>query len=285
MVWAWGFNWQRINIDGSAIGFNISGRGGDTGQGIGSVSIIDSSISNTPIGVLTNSRTDTSGSPPNIVLDNVVMNNVASPVADDQNKVILGTGGTISLWATGKRYDGGKGSVQTGTVTAPKKSTRLLDSSGKLFYRARPQYENLGTSSFLVATDEGCKNDGTGDNTNAINAFLQKAQAAGQVAYFPAGIYIVGGTVVIPTGSKVQGAAWSQIQGSGFYFNDINNPHVVVQVGNKGDVGSMEIVDMMFTVRGATAGAIVLEWNVHESSQGSGESYSYYSPPLTMSRC
>lgn len=40
MVWDWGFNWQRVEIDGSAIGFNISGRGGDTGQGIGSVSII-----------------------------------------------------------------------------------------------------------------------------------------------------------------------------------------------------------------------------------------------------
>lgn len=40
MVWDWGFNWQRITIDGGAVGFNISGRGGDTGQGIGSVSII-----------------------------------------------------------------------------------------------------------------------------------------------------------------------------------------------------------------------------------------------------
>jgi hypothetical protein len=40
MVWDWGFNWQRVDIQGGAIGFNISGRGGDTGQGIGSVSII-----------------------------------------------------------------------------------------------------------------------------------------------------------------------------------------------------------------------------------------------------
>ena len=40
MVWDWGFNWQGITIDGGAIGFNISGRGGDQLQGIGSVSII-----------------------------------------------------------------------------------------------------------------------------------------------------------------------------------------------------------------------------------------------------
>lgn len=40
MVWDWGFNWQRIEVDGGAIAFNISGRGGDTGQGIGSISLI-----------------------------------------------------------------------------------------------------------------------------------------------------------------------------------------------------------------------------------------------------
>jgi hypothetical protein len=33
----------------------------------------------------------------------------------------------------------------------------------------------------------------------------------------------------------------------------------------------MEIVEMIFSVQGATAGAIVLEWNVHESKQGSGK--------------
>lgn len=44
MVWDWGFNWQRVEIDGGAIGFNISGHGGSTGQGIGSVSIIGKCI-------------------------------------------------------------------------------------------------------------------------------------------------------------------------------------------------------------------------------------------------
>lgn len=81
----------------------------------------------------------------------------------------------------------------------------------------------------------------------------------------------VGSTVHIPTGSRVQGASWSQIQGAGAYFNDIFNPRVVVQVGEKGDRGTMEIVEMMFTVQGGTAGAVVLEWNVHESETGSGK--------------
>jgi len=58
--------------------------------------------------------------------------------------------------------------------------------------------------------------------------------------------------------------------GTGNYFGDVKNPKVVVQVGQPGDAGVLEIVDMLFTVKGATAGAILMEWNVHESTQGSG---------------
>jgi hypothetical protein len=123
----------------------------------------------------------------------------------------------------------------------------------------------------LVATKEGIANDGTGDQTFKINAFLKKAAAASQIAYFPAGIYQVGSTVFIPTGSRIQGSSWSQIQGSGFFFSDIHSPQVMIRVGNPGDVGTMEIVEMLFTVKGATAGAILMEWNVAASSQGSGE--------------
>ena len=41
------------------------------------------------------------------------------------------------------------------------------------------------------------------------------------------------------------------------------------RVGNPGESGVVEISDMMFTTRGPTAGAILMEWNVHESFQGS----------------
>jgi hypothetical protein len=197
------------------------------------------------------------------------MSNVAATVRDVNGDVILGASNRVELWALGKRYSGYEGTTTSGAVEAPKKSTRLLDDDGKLFYRPRPQYENYDAGQFRIATEHGCLNDRTGDNTNAINSFLNEARSAGQIAYFPAGIYRVGGTVLIPAGSRVTGASWSQIQGAGAYFSDVFNPRVVVRVGQKGDVGTMEISDMMFTVQGATAGAIVLEWNVHESSQGS----------------
>lgn len=41
------------------------------------------------------------------------------------------------------------------------------------------------------------------------------------------------------------------------------------QTGNKGEVGTMEIVEMLFSVRGNTAGAILMEWNTAAESQGS----------------
>lgn len=59
--------------------------------------------------------------------------------------------------------------------------------------------------------------------------------------------------------------------GFGSFFSDIKNPQVMIQVGQKGDVGILEMTDLLFTVRGSTAGAILMEWNVHADAQGSGK--------------
>ncbi|VBB82074.1 Putative glucan -beta-glucosidase [Podospora comata] len=264
MIWDWGWNWQQITVNGGGVGFNISGVGGDAGQGIGSVSIIDSKINDVIIGILTNDLP----SSPNIVLDNTVFENVVSPVLAEGNGGTLLRGNT-DLWATGKRYNGSEGSIQTGPVEAPGRGEGLNGDDGKLFVRSRPQYGSRGTDAFLVATTDGkCKNDATGDQAFCINSFLQRALEEDKIAYFPAGVYAVGSTVLIPTGSIVQGSLWSQILGSGYYFSDMKNPKVMVQVGNKGDIGTLEINDMLFSVRGATAGAIMMEWNVAAVSQG-----------------
>ncbi len=263
MVWDWGWNWQRITVNGGSVAFDISGVGGDSGQGIGSVSIIDSTIKDVKVGVLTN----TLAASPNIVLDNTKFENVVSPVKTAGGSTLLS--GNSALWATGKRYNGSEGSTQTGAVTAPGRGKGLNDANGLLYVRSRPQYEKNGADSFLVATkDGGCKNDGTGDQASCINSFLRRAVSSRQIAFFPAGVYAVGSTVNIPTNSVVQGSLWSQILGSGFYFSDAKNPKVMVQVGNKGDVGTMEITEMLFSVRGATAGAVLMEWNVAAVSQG-----------------
>lgn len=65
------------------------------------------------------------------------------------------------------------------------------------------------------------------------------------------------------------GEAWSVIAGSGSAFQDQSNPTVVVKVGNSGDTGVIEITDIIFKTIGSTPGAIVVEWNIAESSAAS----------------
>ncbi|KAK3304991.1 pectin lyase fold/virulence factor [Chaetomium strumarium] len=264
MIWDWGFTWQGIEIHGGAAGFNISGAGGATGQGTGSVSLVDCSVNDVPVGILTSNN---AAKAPNIVLDNTVFSNVDRIIQADGGDTILSE--NSHLWATGKRYNGSVGSSRAGNVEAPAKAKSLLDKNSKLFVPSRPQYETLSADSFLAATtDGGCQNNGTGDQTICLNSFLQKAVAANKIAFFPAGIYTVGRTVMIPTGSRVQGSSWSQIQGARYYSGDMQNPKVMVRDGNRGDVGTMEIVEMLFSVRGGTAGAVLMEWNTAAVDQG-----------------
>jgi glucan 1,3-beta-glucosidase len=54
----------------------------------------------------------------------------------------------------------------------------------------------------------------------------------------------------------------------GASFSDVDNPKPVLQVGQDGDEGSVEISDLMLETRGSAPGAIMIEWNVAGSSPG-----------------
>ncbi|RYP69856.1 hypothetical protein DL771_005867 [Monosporascus sp. 5C6A] len=135
---------------------------------------------------------------------------------------------------------------------------------GGYFYRSKPQY---GGGGLVVATEHGISNDATGDQTSAINALLR--DNVGSTVFFPGGVYLVKGTVEIPVGSKIVGSGWSQIMATGSYFADEFDPKVMARVGQPGDSGVIEISDMLFTTKEGTAGCVLMEWNVHESHQGS----------------
>jgi len=47
------------------------------------------------------------------------------------------------------------------------------------------------------------------------------------------------------------------------------NPRPMLRVGNPGDVGSVEMQDLILTTKGGTAGVVLLEWNVRALGQGS----------------
>lgn len=58
---------------------------------------------------------------------------------------------------------------------------------------------------------------------------LREAAAAGRPVFFPHGHYLVRGTVFIPVGSIIVGELWSQITGTGSFFQDVDSPQPIVR--------------------------------------------------------
>ncbi|GAB1197984.1 hypothetical protein APSETT444_007290 [Aspergillus pseudonomiae] len=265
-IWNWGFTWKNIYVLSCYIAIDATEYSGLGKQGTGSIAVVDSHFDGVPYAI-TVAKQD--NEQPGILLDNLLVENSASVVLISGGDTILeGSTGALYFdsWVSGYRYlpDGSGGRSSGFMSQKPDKPSSLLDGSGAYFRRAKPQYES---ETPVVATDHGVSNDGTGDQSAAINSLL--SGNVGSVIFFPAGVYMVESTVKIPVGSKIIGSGWSQIMGTGSTFEDVENPTVIVQVGDKGDQGVIEITDMLFTVKGATAGAVLMEWNVHESTQGS----------------
>ena len=62
----------------------------------------------------------------------------------------------------------------------------------------------------------------------------------------------------------------------------MNNPHVMVQVGlSGGETGTVEIQDLLFTVQGPTAGAVLVEWNMKATSSGTAAMWGRPRVPLS----
>ena len=147
--------------------------------------------------------------------------------------------------------------------------TNIYNVKPNFFTRHRPKYSELGNTQVLDVKALGAKGDGVTDDTTALNSILSRGSNMSSIVYFPYGVYVIKDTLKIPKNSRILGQAWSQIMATGPKFQDGNNPHVAVKVGQEGDVGIVEIQDMLFTVSGPTAGAVLMEWNLHESTQGS----------------
>lgn len=98
-------------------------------------------------------------------------------------------------------------------------------------------------------------------NTNVNN---------GKVVYFPSGTYVFFKTVKVPPGVKIIGEVWAVIMAGGdSAFQNANNPQPVLQVGEPGQTGDVEITDIIFGSKGAQPGAVLVQWNIKQGSQGS----------------
>lgn len=237
---------------------------------------MDSVIANTPVGVLTSLFKENSTS---FLVRNTGFFNVATAAREDSNGRTLLKGGNevkVDSWGFGLLVNSSSAVstfINGQNIPSANHSASLLASTGyhrpNLFTRRRPKYIDIGHSQILNVKSLGAQGDGVSDDTAVLNNILSRAANMSSIVYFPFGVYIIKDTLNIPVGSRIIGQAWSQLMAAGPKFEDELHPRVMVRVGRPGDVGIMEIQDMMFTVSGSTAGAILMQWNVHQSSQGS----------------
>lgn len=248
--------------------------GGTSDEEVGSVTLFDSSITNTPIGIV--SAWASSGNTPatggSLALENLALNNVPVAIQGPSGTVLSGSSGavTITSWGNGHRYTPNGPQTFQGTINPYTRPASLL-SSGKYYTRSKPQYETLSASSFVSARSSGARGDGSTDDTAALQNAINTAASSGMVLYIDYGVYVVTSTITIPPGAKIVGETYPVILSSGSFFADMSNPQPVVQVGSSsGQSGYVELSDFIVSTRGAQAGAVLIEYNLATSGTPSG---------------
>ncbi|KAI0709449.1 exo-beta-1,3-glucanase [Earliella scabrosa] len=269
-IWNWGWTFQGITINNCNVGFDLL-TGGTTQetQSVGSIAVIDAWVSNTPT-FIRSSQPSVDRLRGALILNNIHLTNVPTAVSVLNGATVLAGGTmTIASWGQGHVYTGTNSSPRftQGSIPAGNKASSLLDSAGRIFGRTRPQYENFALSQIVSVRDQGAKGDGRTDDTAALQAIIDEFSGC-KIIFVDHGTYLITDTLTIPPGTQIVGEVWSVIMGAGSRFRDQNNPHVMVRVGEDGDVGNVEITDIMFATQGPTAGAIVMEWNIHSNVQG-----------------
>lgn len=279
MNWNWVWTFKSVNINNCDIGIDMAN--GEDVQLVGSVLVQDSRILNTRVGISTSfgNVPDTPFTNGTLVIDNVDFTGSDAAVANPSGEVIIPGNTKVASWAQGKGYTSGAGKTNStgidearlrGELPPISKASCLLDAQGSVFERSKPQYEEFPASSFVSVKANGAKGDGKTDDTAAIQAVLDRAAGnANEIVYFDHGAYVVCSTIKVPKNIKITGEMWPLILASGPAFGDEANPVPVFQVGQVGDVGEVELSDLIFATVGPQPGAIMVQWNVRESQQGS----------------
>ena len=283
MNWNWVWNLKSITVNNCGVGVDMSNV--PANQTVGSVLVQDSKFVNTPKGIVT--AFSLSGNTPpagnTLVIDNVDFTGSTDAIVSYTGATILAGGSVVSSWAQGKAYttgDDGTAFAATcasaaasasstaiqGSLTAPPKPAVLMDGS-KIFERSKPQYEGVPSSSFVSVKSAGAKGDGVSDDTAALQKAMDSL-TSDQILYFDHGAYVVTSTIKVPKNIKMTGEIWPLIMASGTAFANQASPAPVFQVGQPGDTGAVEMSDLIFETKGPAPGAIMVEWNVAETSQG-----------------
>ncbi|PVH70347.1 glycoside hydrolase family 55 protein [Cadophora sp. DSE1049] len=131
------------------------------------------------------------------------------------------------------------------------------------------RYGDLPSSQFISMKQNGVKGDGDTDDTRAFQGVIDRYAGTSNVIFVDAGSYILTDTIRIPPGTRIVGELWAQLVARGPKFSDDSQPRPMLQIGTKGQVGSVEIQDLLFTNVGPTKGLITVEWNLEADKPGS----------------
>jgi glucan 1,3-beta-glucosidase len=269
-IWDWGWTYKSVSINNCTVGLNMSS-GGPSAQSVGSVTFIDSSISNTGIGILTahgpNSQPSTAGS---LVLENVIFNNVNIAIQGDyptaNTTALAGGSFTVAGWAEGHTYTPNGPNDVEGNLAPNSRPASLVQGDGKFYERSKPQYEQYPLGAFVSARSLGATGNGRTDDTAALQRAVLAARAQNKILFVDHGDYLVSRTIYIPAGSRIVGETYSVILSTGSFFNNINRPQPVVQIGKPGERGVVEWSDMIVSTQGQQRGAVLFEYNLKSPS-------------------
>ncbi|GME38724.1 Pectin lyase fold/virulence factor [Neofusicoccum parvum] len=265
-IWSWGWTYKSVSINNCSTGIAMNG-GGRTAQTVGSVTVLDSSITNTPIGIIT--AHDLSSSPAtagSLMLENIQISNVKTIVNGPGSTVALaGTTGTttVAAWGQGHSYTPSGPTNFEGAVTKTTRPAALLSGS-KYYELSKPSYADLAASKFYSARTFGAKGDGTTDDTAALQNAVTYAAYYNMVLLVDAGTYKLTKTLYFPPGLRIVGEAYPVLMSSGAFFANISAPQPVIQVGGRTGqtTGRVEWSDMIVSTQGAQAGAVLIQWNL-----------------------
>ena len=265
MNWNWLWTLKSIFINNCKLGLDMANS--PANQTVGSVLLLDSKFTNTPIGVNTsftqNSVPHTGGT---LIIDNVDFSGSDKAVQSASGDVILAGKNKVSTWAQGNALAAGQpqaGRVQGDVTGAPQKPVSLLGTNG-WFERSKPQYENVDVSKFVSLKSKGAKGDGATDDTAAIQAAIDGLQD-GEILHADHGAYLITKTIEIPAEKnvKIVGEIYTMFMITGKFFANEADPQPGFRVGKKsGDKGSFEMSDAIISTQGPAPGGILMEWNI-----------------------
>ncbi|KAJ5835267.1 Pectin lyase fold/virulence factor [Penicillium robsamsonii] len=261
-VGGWTVLLQQATFDSCGTGIDM------TGNGLGSLVLLDSTSTNTgPVIRFYDSSRDSGNQNSQFLIQNLKHDTQNAIVVDAQGKVALAATSHIDTWVWGTVVPE---TYQTGASWQTKRPAPLLVGD-KYFTKAQPTYQDYSAADIVnVKTVSGhtVKGDGKTDDTKGLNAILAENADSCKITYIPFGVYRVSDTLVVPVGTRIVGEAWSVISGYGDKFKDSKNPRPVVQLGSPGDIGVIEIQDMRFSVGEILPGAKIIEINAAGDQPG-----------------